>query len=399
MHYEHFVTNLSLRILRNKICYGNMKTGKPQNPFLLSGYVSKEYFCDRESETQKLVSALVNGRNITLISPRRMGKTGLIRHTFHKMETEQGVHCYYVDLFQTDSLSSLVTKLGNVVLGTLDTQKEQLIKQVVTFFKSLRPVFGMDPRTGEPNFSINVQPELAEQSLEEILSYMEQSGKSCYVAFDEFQKITEYEDKKVEAILRSYIQHLVNVHFIFSGSQRHVLENMFASASRPFYQSTQMMNLGSIAEETYFEFAASHLKAHGQTIDAETFHYAYQKLYAHTWYVQMLLNRLYEEKISSIDMSAIDNELIDIVDDNEATFQTFLRLVTPAQRKILRAIAVEGKVKEISGRKFITAHHLGAASTVASAVKSLVDKELILDEQGTYSVYDRFLGLYLLKKS
>ena len=102
----------------------------PPNPFLLTGYVSPDYFCDREQETQQLVSALLNGRNVTLISPRRMGKTGLIKHAFHQVEAKKQAKCYYVDLYKTNSLASLVKQLANVVLGSLDTTQDKIMKQV-----------------------------------------------------------------------------------------------------------------------------------------------------------------------------------------------------------------------------------------------------------------------------
>ena len=368
---------------------------KPQNPFLLSGYISPEYFCDREEETKKLVSALRNGRNITLISPRRMGKTGLIRHAFHIIEREGYEHCYLVDLYQTDSLTGLVAKLAKTVLGTLDTGSSRFLKTVGAFFKSLRPVLTVDPQTGEPGVSIDIQPSYAEQSLEEILTYMENSGKQCFVAFDEFQRVAEYEDSQIEAMLRSHIQHLNNVHFVFSGSQRHVLENMFTSASRPFYQSTQLMNLGSIETESYCRFADSKLRKHNQQLDPQAFFHTYDSLMGHTWYIQFLLNRLYENGASVIDNSIIDKTLHEIASENEATFQTLLRLITPAQRKLLKAVAKEGEATEINSKNFLSHNHLGAASTVHAAAKSLVEKELLIENKGKYSVYDRFLAIYL----
>lgn len=368
----------------------------PLNPFLLSGYHSPDYFCDREEETEKLVSALRNGRNVTLVSPRRMGKTGLIRHAFHRMEQHKWGHCYLVDLYQTENLTDFVSKLAKVVIGTLDTKGERFLKIVATFFKSLRPVFSLDAFTGEPEVSIDLQPECTEQSLEEIFSYMEHSDQMCFVAFDEFQRVAEYDKgRSVEALLRSHIQHLTNVHFVFSGSQRHILENMFAAATRPFYQSTQMMSLGCIEEEAYYTFAASKMEQHGQQLDKDAFHNAYHRLFAHTWYLQMLLNRLYETEIRQIDKIGTDMVLKEIVAENEASFQTILRLITPAQRRLLKAVAKEGEVQEINGKSFLTRHGLGAASTVNSAAKSLVEKELLLESHGTYSVYDRFLALYL----
>ncbi len=370
----------------------------PQNPFLLTGYVSPDYFCDREQETRKLISALRNGRNVTLISPRRMGKTGLIWHAFHLMEQQGEERCFYVDLYKTDSLKSLVEELAKAVIGTLDTTEDKIVKQLSTFFKSLRPLLSFDSLTGVPTLSVDVKPELAEHSLVEVFSYIEQSGKKCVVAFDEFQTIANYLEKNVEALLRSHIQRLSSVNFVFSGSQRHVLESMFASANRPFYQSTQMMHLAEIPKSSYSQFAIAKLKTHHQKIDADTFDYLYEKLAGHTWYVQVLLNRLYESNVPSITTSHIDNVLSEIVDENEATFQTFLRLITPAQAKLLKAIAIEGTIQEIMGQTFINKHRLGATSTVKSAAKALVEKDLILDIQGSYQVYDRFFALWLKRQ-
>lgn len=370
----------------------------PANPFILTGYVSLDYFCDREQETQKLISALQNGRNVTLISPRRIGKTGLIRHVFHRMEAEKLAKCYYVDLYKTDSLASLVEQLANVVLGSLDTTKSKIIKQVSTFFKSLRPLFSFDSLTGVPTFMVDVKPEMAEHSLAEIFSYMEQSGQLCVVAMDEFQSITSYGDSGVEALLRSHIQQLTSVHFVFSGSQRHVLENMFASANRPFYQSTQILNLNEIEEQAYCNFATAKLAAHRQQLNADVFGYLYQELAGHTWYVQMLLNRLYDSGEKLISREVVDKVLTGIVDENEATFQTFMRLVTPIQARLLRAIAREGTVQQALGQSFISQYHLGATSTIRSALNALVEKEMVLDVQGAYQVYDRFFALWLKQK-
>ena len=374
----------------------NKKRRIPLNPFVLTGYVSPEYFCDRQKETDKIISALLNGRNITLTSPRRMGKTGLIHHVFRNMQEDNDVKCFYVDLYQTDSLELLVKKLADTILGTLDSTEDTIIKNVISFFKMLRPVVTVDPMTGEPGFKVDVEPGQGEYSLSEIFAYMEQSDYRCFVAFDEFQTIAGYADKNVEALLRSYIQRLTNVNFIFSGSQRHVLENMFASASRPFYQSTQMMPLGTIDKSAYYAFSSDMMRNNGQSIDEETFDYLYTKLSSHTWYVHTLLNRLYETGIETIDKATVDDILADILLENEGTFQTFLRLVTPIQAKVLHAVATEGTIKEIQGKAFLTKYQLGAASTVKTAVKSLVGKELLLDNNGEYQIYDRFFGLWLV---
>ena len=336
----------------------NKKKRIPLNPFVLTGYVSPDYFCDRQKETDKIISALLNGRNITLTSPRRMGKTGLIHHVFHNMQENNDVKCFYVDIYQTDSLELLVKKLADAILETLDSTEDKIVKNVISFFKMLRPVVTIDPMTGEPGIKVDVERGQGEYSLSEIFAYMEQSDYRCFVAFDEFQTIDRYADKNVEALLRSHIQRLTNA---------------------------------------YYQFSSEKMRKNGQTIDGESFDYLYSKLSSHTWYVHTLLNRLYETGLKTIDKSVVDEILSDILLENEGTFQTFLRLVTPIQARVLYAIASEVSIKEIQGKAFLTKYQLGAASTVKTAVKSLMEKELLIDNNGEYQIYDRFFGLWLVE--
>lgn len=159
-----------------------------------------------------------------------------------------------------------------------------------------------------------------------------------------------------------------------------------------------MLHLYEIEEQSYFEFAKEKLASHRQRLDAEVFGSLYQKLVGHTWYIQMLLNRLYDTGEPLITHDVVDGVVTGIVDENEATFQTFMRLVTPVQARLLRAIAKEGTVQQILGQSFISRYQLGATSSVKSAVKTLVEKELLLEVEGTYQIYDRFFGLWLKRK-
>ena len=365
------------------------------NPFLLTGYVSPDYFCDRDNETAKLQSALRNGRNVTLISPRRMGKTGLIRHTFYLVEQAKEARCFYVDLYQTDSLQSLVTKLASTVLGQLDSTEEKVVRKISSFFKSLRPAVTFDPVNGQPSYTVAVQAESAEASLAEVLQYLEQAHERCYVAFDEFQSINDYEDKKVEALLRAHIQHLTNVQFIFSGSQRHVLENMFATAGRPFYQSTQLMHLGSISPDAYLQFAREKFVTQNIDLPDNVFSLIYNRLSGHTWYVQCVLNRIFETCEHQVSLQFANDTIEQIVEEYEPTYISFMRLVTAGQKKLLKAIAAEHSVNELLSNAFLSRHNLGATSSVKSAAKVLVERELLLHDNDGYQVYDRFLEQWL----
>ena len=112
---------------------------KMYNPFMLFGYAGPEYFCDRERETEELMSALRNGRNITLRSPRRIGKTGLIQHVFNRVESlNPDIKCFYIDLFSTHNLDEFVVAFGKAIIGQLDTPVQKLENYVASFFKSCR---------------------------------------------------------------------------------------------------------------------------------------------------------------------------------------------------------------------------------------------------------------------
>ena len=168
------------------------------NPFLIVGYQGPEYFCDREKETEVILSALHNGRNITLVSPRRMGKTGLIKNVFYTLqEKEKNAKCFYLDIFSTQNLREFVALLGREILGKLDSLSQSTLKTLLSFFKSCRPVITMDELSGIPSVSLDIVPSKEEETLKEIFDYLRQSGRECYLAIDEFQQIMEYPEKGV----------------------------------------------------------------------------------------------------------------------------------------------------------------------------------------------------------
>ena len=178
---------------------------KPNNPFLIAGYHSPEFFCDREMETAAILDALRNGRNVTLIAPRRMGKTGLIRHAFYRLkEQEPDIVTLYMDIYSTQSMGDFVRLVANTVLGKLDTAPQKTLSRIGQFIRSCRPVFTFDELTGVPKVTIDVAPAEEENTLKEIFEYLGSSEKRCYVAIDEFQQIAEYQEKGVEALLRSF---------------------------------------------------------------------------------------------------------------------------------------------------------------------------------------------------
>lgn len=207
------------------------------NPFVVGGYISPHYFCDREVETELLIRNITNGRNVALISTRRMGKTGLIRHCFYQKEVKEHYNTFFIDIYATSSLREFVFALGKEIFEKLKPKGRRFIDNFFSVISSLRAGFKLDSVTGEPVFDIGLGDiHAAETTLEEIFTYLEQADKPCIVAIDEFQQIGTYAERNVEAVLRTKVQHCRNSFFIFAGSQRHIMMNIFNSPARPFYQ-------------------------------------------------------------------------------------------------------------------------------------------------------------------
>jgi len=377
-----------------------IQTSSSMNPFIISGYHSPDYFCDREKETKKIVTALENDRNITLISPRRMGKTGLIHHVFHQINiNDKTTRCFYLDIFATQNLRDFTLLLAKTVLGKLDNSTEAMMKQMATFLKSCRPVFSYTPTTQQLQITFDIQPQNTEASLQEIFEYLKHSKTRCYIAIDEFQQIIEYPEKGVEALLRSYIQFLPNVKFIFAGSKKHLMDTIFSSANRPFYQSTQKIGLQAISIETYRKFANHFFNKAKCEIEDCVFDDIYNKMLGHTWYIQIILNQLYTLKKSKIFLDDVETIIAEILMEENATYKTYCELISKGQLKLLIAIAKEKKVTAPYENGFMQKYQLSAPSSVRQALNALIDKNLILsNEQNEFFVYDRFFSLWLEQK-
>ena len=369
---------------------------KLENPFVYQGYEGPDYFCDRTEETENVMSALKNGRNLTLISPRKIGKTGLIDHSFYQLKKDnKNTICIYVDIFSTKNLQEFVETLGRAVIEDALEREKSFAAKVLDFFKGLRPTITPDLLTGMPTVSISVVPVQAEYTLKSIFSHLNGLNKPVYLAIDEFQQITEYPETGTEAMLRSYIQHIHHVKFIFSGSKKHLMEEMFCAPNRPFYQSTQLMSLEPLHEEIYYDFARKFFEAKKGSLSQQVFHNIYQRFDGYTWYLQAILNRLYEqEKKVETDQQAADAILFHL-NTMAPHYQMLTSFLTGNQFSLLKAIALEGTVQQPLGNDFIKRYELPSTSSVKSALAVLLDKDLIYQTPEGYIVYDRFLGLWL----
>ncbi len=376
----------------------NKKSLKPKNPFVSQGYISPEYFCDRERETELMLSHFANGRNITLVSPRRIGKTGLIKNLFYHIEgQDKNAICLYLDIYATKNLQDFTEMFGSVVFNGFARKEKSFMQKAATLLGSLRPVFSTDPYTGMPKMMITVDPSRSQLTIQQIFDLLSQSRREIYIAIDEFQQIANYPESGTEAMLRSHIQFATNVHFIFAGSKYRLMAEMFGSPQRPFFQSTEMMDLQPLDKDVYYAFANRFFEKKRGSLDRDTFMELYDRFEGHTWYIQSVLNRLYDSCLHVKGIKEVNRETVNLVESRSPQYESLAQFLSSNQFNLLKAIAIEGIVKEPTGARFIREHNMASASIVQSALRALVEKEIVYRTPRGYIVYDRFMSIWLAR--
>lgn len=370
-----------------------------ENPFILEPYQSKAYFCDREKETEEIIRNITNGRNTTLISPRRLGKTGLIFRVFDEMMARKlPYETIYCDISDTLSLEEFIKVISDAVVSKLE--KQQKITAFFKTLKSVRPLLGIDPLIGSPQVSFTFADDSQKQStLKEVMDYLERYPQKVVLAIDEFQQIREYNDVNMEAVLRKHIQHLHNVRFIYCGSKKHTMTDMFTNAKKPFYESTSFSYLSKLPVPVYSAFIKEKFESAGKTIDDDSIRFIIEWTKDHTYYTQRLCNEVFSLSGNDIVRNDIVTAIQSILDSERDRFQEIRRLVTRSQWKMLEALAKEGSVSQITSSAFLSKYKISSGPTALRNIKALMDKELVLvtttDDGTSYSVYNVFLSRYL----
>ena len=364
------------------------------NPFIIKGAIPAEYFCDRVKETEILTNHIHNGRNVVLTAPRRIGKTGLIAHCFQTPKWEEEYYVFFIDILETSSLRDLTFALGRQIFETLKPKSKQMVDLFVQTVRSISGEFGYDILTGMPKFTLSLGAiRNPEYTLAEIFEYINQADKRCLIAIDEFQQIVHYPEKNIEAILRTHIQHCTNADFIFAGSERHILEEMFNLPSRPFYASTANMNLEAISQDIYTKFVLAHFQEFNKHIEATSVEYVYRMFDGNTYCMQKVMNVAFAmtEENELCTQAIVEQAINDILSENERNYKNRLSLLTPKPKELLIAIAKEGKASRVTSGDFVRRYHLTSSSSVQSALK-----QLLADDWITYTANEQGQKQYLL---
>ena len=369
------------------------------NPFLTSGYHGAKYFCDRKKEAATLLSNIKNGNNTTLFALRRLGKTGLIQHSFNQLAASKKIACIYVDIFATQNLKNFTSQLATAIYNRFP-QNKCIGAKLLGLLKLLRPVISYDSLTGNPEVSLELgQPKQFENTIQQLFTFLDTQGIKVVIAIDEFQQVLTYPEKNVEAVLRTHIQPLKNVRFIFCGSNQRMMNEIFNNAKRPFYGSCSNIQLGFIKEDEYANFIATHFKEKRRKISAESIEFILDFTQRHTYYTQVICNQLFAKQIKDVQLQDVLTVCREVLLQNESVFYQYRNLLTQAQWELLSAIAKETTVSKPHSKEFIKKHRLGTSSLITRGIESLLAKEMIYystaAEGSHYAVYDKFLMRWL----
>lgn len=373
---------------------------KEINPFVVTGKIEPPYFCDRVQESERLVKSITNGNNLVIISPRRMGKTGLIRFCYEKSEVRENYYTFFIDILHTSSLREFTYLLGKEIYESLVPRSKKMALAFVQALKSINGKFGFDPVTNMPTFSVELGDiDRPEYTLEEIFKSLAIADKPCIVAIDEFQQISKYPEKNIEALLRTHIQKITNSNFIFAGSERSMMQAMFLSSARPFYRSADVMELNAIDRDIYIPFVVGHFEERNRRIDPENVGKVYDLFKGHTFYIQKTFNESFADTPAGDEctLDTIRTAIDSMIAYNDTIFREILSNIPEKQKELLYAIAKEGEAKQILSVDFIKRYSLPSASSVQAATKKLLDKDLITETDKIYSVTDKLFAMWICR--
>ena len=347
---------------------------KSLTPFPTTGYYGSHYFCDREDETQKILKNIRGGQSTILTSPRRIGKTALIHHVFEKLQP--GTKGIYFDILPTENVSGFLNELASAVIKKVP-EKRGAGRKVWEFIKSLKTTVSFDMLTGSPQVSFTLKENEINLQIEKILSFLEKQDEKYVIAIDEFQQIVNYPEKNTDSRLRTIIQKLKNVVFIFAGSQHHLLNEMFTVPSNPFYNSASLLKIEKIESGIYKPFIKNHFIRNKRQVDDTVLEDILDWTRCHTFYVQLICNRIFLTDIIDIKAQTWKDQARILLEEQEPVFFNYRNMLTRPQWDLLKAIALEKELYEPTGMEFILKYSLGNPSTVLRSLEAIARMELI----------------------
>jgi len=368
-----------------------------KNPFVYGGRVSGDSFCNRESEIEELLQDIRGRQHVILSSQRRFGKTSLVWKVLEETQTE-GIIPVYADLYPISTLGEFIEEYAKAIARTLSSY-EKAKRLMRELFSRLHLSMGIDP-AGNPQWSVGFDRSRETETFDEVVSslenYLKAKGKYGVVVFDEFQQIIETNGEKTERRLRSAVQTHEHVSYLFVGSKRHLLHDLFSNPNRPFYRSGKIFPLEKIASGHLQKFVKKRFNGAGVDIDEKSLGLIVETTECHPYYTQYLCHVLYDimekRRIRTDDVP----KAIDLLLRRESTaYMNTWDLLTHRQRQTLVALSETGAEESPFRPEMLRRFNISQPAVMIRALKSLMDKDLVDRENGQYGIIDLFFKRWI----
>jgi AAA+ ATPase superfamily predicted ATPase len=374
---------------------------KAKNPFTYGGRVTGDAFCDRQKELKELLSDIKARQHLILFSQRRFGKTSLVWKLLAEAR-KNGVIPVYVDLYPVSSLAEFIELYAKAIAKALSGY-EKTTKLLKGLFSRLYLSMGLD-RMGNPQWNVGFDRSRETESLDEVLltfeAHLKKTKKAGVVVFDEFQQITETNGMKVEARLRSAIQTHEHVSYIFVGSRKHLMQDIFSSPNRPFYRIGKIFPLGKISPDDFSLFIRERFGSAKTAITDKALNAVLDVTETHPYYIQYLCHILYdiveENRVREDDVP----KALDLLISREATaYMNIWDLLTLRQRQALVSLAETTAGQSPFRPEILQRFGMSQPAVMMRALNSLVEKDLVDKGNGRYEIIDvffkRWIGTYI----
>ncbi len=368
-----------------------------RNPFFLHTLPVDAPFCNRESEIKDLLSFARSGTNVVLYSPRRFGKTSLVRRIQHRLQAD-GAIAIFADFFGVTSVDDVAARLAKATFSFTHKQ-ESLWKVALQTIRSFRPVLKPDPESG---VSLSVEPastgrrglELLEETLDSLGHFIEKNERLVHIALDEFQEIVELKEVlQIEAAMRTHIQHHKASYF-FIGSRRRVLLGIFTERQRPFFQSAINYELKPLPEDQLATFIKEQFEAEGgRKCPISVARKLVEATSCHPYYSQKLAHFLFEMSGDRPTEADVRKAMERVILSEKPVFEAVMQGLSLQQKLVLRTIALEPTGTPLS-HTYIGKHRLGSAGGVQYSLKQLARLDLVEKEKG-WRVVDPVFAMFL----
>ena len=368
-----------------------------KKPFIYGKFVEGDNFTDRITETHRLKKDFENGVNVIIISPRRMGKTSLVKKVQREID-DSVVKVVYMDIYDCRSEYDFYNKFAASLLKQTANRSEQIIENVKNFLVRLTPKIAFSNDTiNDVSISLGITPQ--NYSPEEILELPQiisrKIQKHIVVCIDEFQQIGEFQDSlSVQKRMRSVWQLQNNVSYCLFGSKKHLLSELFKSKRMPFYQFGDTIYLAPIPTQDWVTFIRSKFKDAGMSITEKQAESICSLVRNHSSYVQQLSWNVMLNTERTVTQESIDNALDDLINQNSELFIQQISGLTSYQLNFLKAIK-KGVRKDFTSKDVLENYNLGSKSNITRLINVLVSKELIEKQGENYIISDPILELWL----